>query len=167
MASMNGLEVKGVKFYPDHEGAMIPYGNIYFKGKKVAAFREDAWGGPIVIDFTHKTISQQEVEDAFHGIVKKLGWDDFYDSIDILVEELIELKEYESIFKKQQKDNRILILIREDYTVNRSVNAMFPATYYNPKNPTEAEIKMYAEKLKEKYPKGVIHVFRTLDDFNL
>ncbi len=169
MASMNGLEVKGVKFYPDHEGAMIPYGNIYLNGKKVGAFRTDSWGGPMQYDHTHKTITEKEVVDAFHGIVKKLGWNDFYDDMDILVEELVELKEYESIFKKLQKAGRIMILIRVDNSLDpmKDSHNRFNGAYYSPKNPSEQEIKKYADKLKEDHPTGVVQVFRTLDDFNL
>jgi len=28
MAKMNGFEVKALKYYPDHEGVMVPYGTI-------------------------------------------------------------------------------------------------------------------------------------------
>ena len=44
MIIVNNVQLKAIRFYTDHEGMAVPYGNIYFKNKKVGTFRTDAWG---------------------------------------------------------------------------------------------------------------------------
>lgn len=170
MASINNLEVKGVKLYPDHEGAMIPYGNIYFKGKRVASFRTDSWGGPMAYEHTHKTITEKEVLDAFAEIPEKLGWDEFYNSIEILVGELIELKELESEFKKAQKREQILIVSKCDNSIDpfkEMKNLSLPTTgYFISESATQSEMDKFTKEIvEEKNEVGIITVYRSLNDF--
>lgn len=169
MAKINGLEVKEIKYYPDHEGSMIPYGNIYFKGKRVGSFKYDDWGGPMHYTHTHKTISKKEVMEAFHQIVPKLGWNEFYDSFDILVEELIFLKEIESEFKKSQKKDRFILVVKDDYYKKPSFDVVFqPRIYEIPNQVTDEGLDRAINELLEKYGSDkVVHVFRSLEDFNL
>lgn len=171
MASINNLEVKAVKYYPDHEGAMIPYGNLYYKNKKVGGFKYDSWGGPMMYDHTHKTISEEEVSKALHGIVEEMGWHKFYDSTEILIEELIELKEMEREFKKAQKQGRILLVHHQDRYQDpfKELSTILPTSMYTigEKASKEDIDRITKEIIEENGGRGAVTVYRTLDDFVL
>lgn len=69
----SNVSIKSLKFYPDHEGCFVPYGNIYFKDKKVGNFRDDGWGG--CIDFNFINIeSENLVKKEVSNILKNLGF---------------------------------------------------------------------------------------------
>lgn len=166
MASIKGYEVKGVKLFPDHEGAMIPYGNLYFKNKKVGEFRADSWGGPMIYDHTSKTISEEEVVKGVLSIPEQLGWDSFYKNFDIIIEELVNFKEDEKKFKKLQKKDKYLCIYEQDRT--KSFGTSFvPCVHYSIPSVLdfEEQIKKVQEIEQEKHPGGVVRAYRTLEDF--
>lgn len=58
MASIKGIEIKGVKGYQGHEG-YCQQGNIYMDGKKIGFYSEDGWGGPPTLDVNSKELKQE------------------------------------------------------------------------------------------------------------
>ena len=96
--------------------------------------------------------------------VKKMKWHDFYDSLGILVEELITLKKLESVFKKVEKDGKVLLVAFDDYS--KELNSWKGPSYYTPLN-NEELIQAYSEKLQAEMPNSVLKVFRSLEDFQL
>ena len=45
MASINEIEIKSLKEFKGHEGEPLFQGNIYYKGKKLGFWSQDAHGG--------------------------------------------------------------------------------------------------------------------------
>ena len=45
MASIKGITLKNVKDFRGHEGEDLVQGDVYYKGKKVGFYSQDAWGG--------------------------------------------------------------------------------------------------------------------------
>ena len=69
MAKMYGFEIKGVKSFRGHEGESLKQGNLYYNGKKVAFWSQDAWSGPdtlIYEDLDKDTLfnTKNKLEDA-------------------------------------------------------------------------------------------------------
>jgi len=167
---MNGFEVKALKYYPDHEGVMVPYGNLHYQNKKVGEFRASSWGGPMQYNHSHKTISESEVRKKLSEIVELLGWDPFYDEFDLLMEELIAFKEMQTDFKKKAKEGKYLVLLSSDCSIDplsEDPDLMEDVIYEVNVNITEEkEMEMHKE-LKEKYTGKKLTSFKTLDDFNI
>lgn len=171
MASINELEVKSVKFFPDHEGATIPYGNLYYKGKKVGEFRYDSWGGPMMYTHTSKVFSEDEVMAATLEIPDKYKWNSWYKNFDLLIEELVNFKSTESEFKKDQKKGNITLTFDWDKSLEPFKDDK-PMIVYREftivQAITEAELIKFEQELKEKYGNdGVLKVYRSLDDFKI
>lgn len=100
-----------------------------------------------------------------------MGWDEFYNSFDILIGELIELKELETQFKKLKKKEEILIVHQEDESQHpfKNSSTVLPLTVYAvSNNATVEDIERFTKEiLEENNGKGVVNVYRTIDDFNL
>ena len=45
MASLNGVSIKGLKTFLDHDGCTCYQGNIYLEGKKIGTWSQDYMGG--------------------------------------------------------------------------------------------------------------------------
>ena len=61
MASINEIQVKGIKDFKDHEGYTIHQGTIYYKGKKLGSWSQDYMYGPDHFDFD-ESILEGEVK---------------------------------------------------------------------------------------------------------
>lgn len=170
MAKILDFEVKGVKYYPDHGGDKVPYRSLYYKGKRLGAFRMDAWGGPMAYDHFSKNISKEDLFNELLKIPKHLGWHEFYESYDIIIENLVELKEWEGHCKKLRKKGKILVLLKENYARDplKHLESRIPSIGFEvDENITEDELEQFTRQLKEKYGDGEIRIFRNLEDFNL
>ncbi|USK62248.1 hypothetical protein [Peribacillus asahii] len=169
MASINGLEVKGVKYFPDHDGALIPYGNLYLNGKKVGSFRDDSWGGPMQYDHTHKTITEDEILKVCEKIYARFNWHEFYHDFPLLIHHLIGFKELESQFKKALKQERVLLSYEADKTQDpMKTRLMFvDKAFYALPNMTQKQLKEFEEEQQEKQSGGKMVVYRSLEDFKL
>lgn len=162
LAKINGFEVKGVKTFSSLEGP-ISQGKLYFKGKRVGEFETDNHGGPMNYYHDNKNISEKEVLAAFNEIPEKYGWTSLYSDMDVIIEELIQLKQFESIFKKG-KDG---VLIVCDIDKTKDFETLFNPAYYLLKKGHEPVIETYVNKLKKDYPKGNVTIYKSLDDFNI
>ena len=102
MASINGISVKSLKTFKDHEGASIAQGNIYCDGKKVGFWSQDSWGGPDSFDGCGKIVSER-AEKFAAGYPKddKYAW--IQKEPDVFMGNLILLMEIEKMFKKFEK----------------------------------------------------------------
>lgn len=116
-------------------------------------------------------ITEAEIREKLSEIVTKMGWDEFYNSFDILIGELIELKELEIQFKKLKKKEEILIVHQEDKSQHpfKNSSTVLPLTVYAvSNNATVEDIERFTKEiLEENNGKGVVNVYRTIDDFNL
>ena len=69
----SNVSIKSLKYFPDHEGYMIPQGNIYLNNKKVGSFIADSWGGETMFHFSNADV-RKEVEKAMETDLKKIGF---------------------------------------------------------------------------------------------
>lgn len=112
MAKMYGFEIKGVKSFRGHDGESLNQGNLYYNGKKVAFWSQDAWGGPdtlIYEDLDKNTLfnTKNKLEDA----IEKFKSSEYcYDSkfldyinYESFIEGLVFLNELEKNYKSYTK----------------------------------------------------------------
>lgn len=69
----SNVSIKSLKYFPDHEGFLIPQGNIYLNNKKVGSFISDSWGGETMFHFSNAEI-RKEVEKQMESDLKKIGF---------------------------------------------------------------------------------------------
>lgn len=101
MAKIFGFEIKSVKSFKSHDGYPIFQGNVYFKGKKIGSWSQDDWGGPDRFDFdvTPYEKALQDVDISSHPQFDQLREYDLPLSMDILMEEIINLQNDEKAYK--------------------------------------------------------------------
>lgn len=123
MASIKGIELKNVKEFRGHEGEDLIQGDVYYKGKKVGYYSQDAWGGMDIFDLDWQNLSKdlmkeiKDVTDNYVGgkLFKKI--DDLYNETykinfvmrehkgyEYLFEDLLELIDHENLYKKYSKN---------------------------------------------------------------
>ena len=59
MSEINGITIKNLKSFKDHEGCEIYQGNVYYKGKKLGFWSQDSWGGPNDYDFDTSVLDNE------------------------------------------------------------------------------------------------------------
>lgn len=101
MASINGISIKGLKAFRDHEGATIYQGNVYYRGKKLGFWSQDSWGGCDNYDF--KEIMLNEEVDRFRNSSMVEPQYKAIANLDILLYELVKLMDIEKAYKKAIK----------------------------------------------------------------
>ena len=113
MAKINGVEMKAIKSFPDHEGCECAYASIYIDGKRVGRWSQDSWGGPDNYEgFEDAIINKAK---AFkEGCPKDAEYYDFLDNPDIFMGHLLELSEDEKRYKKYLKDGYTTVLMISD-----------------------------------------------------
>lgn len=160
MAKIKGIELRNIKDFRGHEGEDLTQGDIYYKGKKVGYYSQDAWGGMDIFDLDWQNLSKdlmKEIKDITNNYIggklfKKL--DDLYDKqynvtwehreqkgYEYLFMDLLELINHEDIYKKYSKkwNTNDISIIYNDY-FNRSVcsgepkGALKDKTYFNYKS---------------------------------
>ena len=90
MASYNGITIKALKKFKDHEGISIAQGNIYIENKKVGFWSQDAWCGPDIVNLDPK-YDERKLEEA----CAKRG-----QNLEITMYEALRLTEDEKDWKK-------------------------------------------------------------------
>ena len=174
MASINGIELKGIKEFKGHEFEDLIQGNIYYKGKKVGWYSQDSWGGcdHIELDYTlpknllkeiNDILDNYESETLFNGI--SLLYDEQYNvkfkhkifkGGEFLFGDLIQLNDFEKVYKKHTKKwgtDKIAICYLDLFTQvvrgSKLPLSMFTNLLYNDKN-----VKLY-------------YVYSSLNDFDV
>lgn len=102
MASINGIEIKNLKTFRDHEGAQIAQGDVWCDGKKVGFWSQDSWGGPDLFDGCEKIVAQRAKLFA-EWYPKEDKYADFQDDPAIFMGHLLALKEDEKTYNKYFK----------------------------------------------------------------
>ena len=130
MASINGIQIKGLKKFRDHEGAPVFQGNVYYKGKKLGFWSQDSWGGPDIFDFDTRVLDAEvekyKASDRVEPEYKE------YTSLDILLGDLLTLMDREKTYKKAMKGGwKAYVEVSDGYHVN---------FYYTPED-NEKDIK--------------------------
>lgn len=106
MASINGIEIKNLKTFRDHEGAQIAQGDIWCDGKKVGFWSQDSWGGPDLFDGCEEIVTERAKLFA-EGYPKEAEYANLQDDPSIFLDHLVALKSdekyYNRFFKKGYK----------------------------------------------------------------
>ena len=112
MAKINGIEIKALKTFKDHEGCTIARGTIYLNGKKLGDWSQDYMNGPDNYDFDERVC-----EDA----VKRYGTSEFVDAkykkffdLDLLLYDLLGLIDDEKAYKKGAKQGFPTYVVASD-----------------------------------------------------
>ena len=105
MTSINGISIKSVKTFRDHEGAPIAQGNVYLNNKKIGFWSQDSWGGPDIFEDCEDVI-QEQAKTFAKGYPKDRKYSSFQDSPEIFMCNLLELTENEKEYKKFAKAGR-------------------------------------------------------------
>ena len=95
MASVNGISLKGLKTFKDHEGADIFQGNLYIKGKKIGFWSQDAWCGPDIVNLD-PLYDERKLEQCFR--------DRGFEDVEMGMWKLLEMKLDEEDWKKCGSD---------------------------------------------------------------
>ncbi|MBP3708293.1 MAG: hypothetical protein J6J36_06775 [Clostridia bacterium] len=126
MASIKGITIKNIVDFKGHEGESLTQCDVYYKGKKVAFFSQDSWGGEDRLDFDYKLSfeKRQELERLFKEKAQEFLNDrltkgervEFYQDhkemydVGTMILDLAELKDIEKMYKKILKQGKNCLL---------------------------------------------------------
>ena len=155
MASINGISIKSLKSFLDHEGMEIYQGNVYYKGKKLGFWSQDSWGGPDQFGFdegildaeVEKFRNSELVEERYRQIV----------NVEIVLNELVEICQFEKKYKKNAKSGFKTLVWAHDgygYSSKRSKDKELACDYY----------RKFAQEHSGAYH---TYVFGSLEDFEI
>lgn len=134
MASIKGYEAKAVKtFMGEDTGGFTA--NLYLNNKKIGFIADYGYGGPLTIDVNKEDYDNLTL--AGDSYLNETG--SKYNSIDIFVDNIVSLKEIESIFKKENKKSKGSIVELSDNFTDKDGNskpAKVPVTIFVPENYT-------------------------------
>ena len=114
MAKINGVELKAIKTFKDHEGCSIAQGNVYIDGKKAGFWSQDSWGGSDSYDLAKKDMEilasrAKDFGEAFPN--DKFG---IHSDPDILMYTILELNQKEKVYKKYSKQGYSAVIMVDD-----------------------------------------------------
>lgn len=117
MASINGIQIKSLKQFRGHEGEPLFQGNVYYKGKLLGFWSQDAHGGIcdnysfseyILKDEVKKYVASDRVEEMYRSVA----------SLENLLADLVDLTEREKEFKKfVKKGYPTMLWVTDDYHI--------------------------------------------------
>ena len=164
MASINSIQVKNLKKFKGHEGEPLYQGNIYYKGKKLGFWSQDAWGAicdnygfneNILKDEVEKYKASDFVEDEYRK----------YTSLESLLSDLITLTEQEKMFKQYAKKGYpSTVVITDGY------HEFYGACKHTKKEDVLKSFDSYIKECKEKCyknKKSKVIVYMDLKDFDV
>lgn len=109
MASINGITLKKLKDYTDHEGFTIHQADVYFNNKRLGVWSEDTMSGEGVYDFDQSILIDLAVDyikclselDKKKSVLLSPGFQ--YMCLDALLSDLVQLMENEQDYKRAVK----------------------------------------------------------------
>ena len=162
MASINGISLKSLKHFKDHEGMTIAQGNVYYNGKKLGFWSQDSWGGGDRYDFDTKDLDTEAKKYAKSSHVKSEYKNIF--NLDCLMYDLICLMDTEKSYKKGIKNGyRSYVEVTDGYHVFG-----YWSQVPNPTGLAKAEHKKFMDSIKDKLlkdKKPVVNVYNSDSDF--
>lgn len=144
MAKLKGLEIKKITEFKGHEGEPLFQCDVYYKGKKVGYFSQDAWGGMENVEVP------KEVRQAFAEYTTRPldGYPDHpLKGIEWAIYDLYELRNIEKTYAKNAKqgfDITILVDVNpwQHFSVGLKAGAMVAMS-------TETIVKHLKTKYKD------------------
>ena len=156
MASIKGIELKNVKTFRGVEYPTCYQGTLYYNGKKMGFWSHDSWGGPNHYEFNTSELDK---------IAKEYYGEESYYDLDCLIDEVLNLREYEKTFKKNVKNGYDSTVVCTDGF--REIVVRVPRTTDKEKAQKEAHPYTFDFTNKSPYKDKVkTYVFTSLEDFN-
>ena len=160
MAKINGFEIKGIKDFRGHDGMPLQQGNIYYNGKPVGFYSDDAWGGEPTVDFNGERDRQSKLNKAAQSAAEayytKYPQETLIEGMEVTASDLflilLGLCDYEKQFKKYRKQGY------QNLTVLSEENAYDCKVIAHQKEDISAE-------LQKKYKIKWSRTFRRESDF--
>lgn len=162
MASINGIRIKNLKTFKDHEEAICCQGDVFYKSRKLGFWSQDAWGGPDTFRFDESILNDEVRKYAQSDMVEDKYRE--YASLESLLCTLLEIMEDEKGYKYGlKKGYQIYVKITDGYHIR--------GYFTNDPNTLESEThkKFLAdytgEFFKDKELKTT--VYKSLEDFDI
>ena len=111
MAKLFGVTLKKLHKGTDHEGCALYSADVYYNGKCLGSWEQDAWGGPDRMDFD-KNLLQDAVEQFKQSDLVNPKYKDLA-NVSILLDKLVGLCEDEKLYKKGLKNGFNAFIIQE------------------------------------------------------
>lgn len=112
MSKINGIELKAVKTFVGHDGPGYLQGNVYYKGKKLGFWSQDAWCGPDYFDFDTDILSQA-VADFQTGFSDDYKYKEYLTSPEMVFDEILKMNQKEKFVKKKLKEGFSVVLVSD------------------------------------------------------
>ena len=169
MASINGVQIKSLKSFTEHEGMTAHQGNVYIDGKKQGFWTQDFSCGADHFHF-RTTELDRRAADYRHGFPKEHKLRNFINA-ETLLASLVDLMEDEKHYKRE---------LKEGFTAMITITDGYHVRWYSIK-PTCAE-DLSKEDIIERYGEGVnevigalyenakqaqVRIYTSLEDFDL
>ena len=171
MAKIFGIEVKNVKNLTDHEGMGIHAGNIYMDGKKIGTWHDGYYGESADVDVGRDAYKElQNRANKLYSISKFKSGGKVVDckifdgEVDILLSQLVGLKEHEKKFSKFVKDGFASMIMFESHGFYASIGIRHVF------NDWETRFSKQIAEVKARFPQWCLSDMRvvyytSLDDF--
>lgn len=157
MANINGLTLKALKVFRGHEGEPLAQGNVYFNGKKLGFWSQDAWGGPDRFDFDESLLDNL-VEQYKKSDKVEPKYKDIF-NLSCLLYDLLCLIDDEKDYKKCVKAGFPILLITDLFGNCKEWFIL-----------NEAVLGKKVEEVKKSYKQNEnlkIKVYKKLSDFEI
>ena len=169
MASINGVQIRGLKRFTEHEGMDAYQGNVYIDGKKAGFWSQDFCCGADHFYFSTDTLDSRTA--AFRAGLPDSCENREYVDAEALLAALVDLMEDEKRYKRK---------LREGFTAMIVVSDGYHVRCYSVR-PSFALPRMSKEELAERYAPAVekmkrglfanvtpqVKVYTSPDDFDL
>ena len=160
MAKINGIQIKNIKTFKDHEGCPIAQGTVYYKGKKLGEWSQDSWGGPDIYRFDERILNEELEKFKKSDLVDRRYRE--FTSLDSLLGAVINLADDEKSFKRGvKKGYTALVLFDNGCTAEGYFCMGTKAEIRKSKNFADFCIGKSAEDIKK------IRIYTCLEDFDI
>lgn len=178
MAKINGLEIKEVKHFLGHEQEDCFQGNLYLNGKKIATWSNSYSMGENDYNF-EPGYSRKKLDELIKKMYPETKYSLGYD-LDLIIDDLLELREYEKSYKRQLKNVEapVLAVVCRKYIFSTPYHFSGLASWYY--NYTK-DVKQKTDEIMEEEvmdaakrdgvaineENAAVTIFRSLSDFNV
>lgn len=165
MAKVNGIQIKGLKYFVTHDGMDAAQGNIYLDNKKLGFWTQDADCGEDYCDFDESILNDrlEAYQEGFDTDHKHFEF--AFEGLESLLYNLTNLLDHEKLFKKYTKKGfKSVVIVTDGY------NTSILATYDDNKKAIETKYDKAIEDMKKNmFPnkKKNVCIYTSPGDFNI
>ena len=156
MASINGVSIKKLTEFLDHEGLTIFQGNVYIDNKLQGSWSQDYMCGPDIFRFNDDELAKRAMAFSKGVPVDDVQYHSIYEESGILLYLLTKLMDDEKEFKKAFKAGYVSIAIVDDKMGSVSV--------IKSREPIDEKMLQRFDGFKGR---DDYRIYNSLDDFNI